>query len=102
MRAWREADRRSAPGADEAVERRAARAGRRAPRLAAVGVVATPGSGKATAMLTLLEHLEPRAGGPPELLGELPLADEAAREAGAAAMRRPAAPGPAGGAPTPA
>ena len=71
-------------------------------RLAAVGVVATPGSGKAKALLTLLDHLSPRPDGPPEMLGELPLADEAARARGAAAIAARLRPAPTGGAPSPA
>jgi cellulose biosynthesis protein BcsQ len=78
------------------------RAGRRAPRLTTVGVVATPGSGKTKAMLTLLENLKPHAGSPPELLGELPLAEEAARALAAAAIAARLRPAPVGGAPSPA
>jgi cellulose biosynthesis protein BcsQ len=63
------------------------RAGGRAPRLTTIGVVATPGSGKAKALLAVLDHLSPRPDSPPALLGELLLADAAARG------RRPSPPG---------
>jgi hypothetical protein len=65
-------------------------------------VVATPGSGKAAALLALLDHLTLRPDEPPEMLSELPLADAAARTHGAAAIAARLRLPPAGGAPSPA
>ena len=72
------------------------RAGRRAPRLTAVGVVATPGSGKAKALLTLLEHLVPQAGRPAGDAGRTAAGGRGGAGAGGGGHRRPAAPGPGG------